>query len=384
MSVRGEPVADDWAERWKQFHEPVLVGGRIWVRPPWAPAARRARSTWSSTPARRSAPAPTRPRKLVAGADARPRAGAARSPTSAAARACWRSPPRSSDSGRSAPWTTSRPRSTPRARTRRRTASTLDRGRARQPARAAAAGGRHGRRQPDAPAAARAGAPHRRAAARRLILSGLLDEEADEVAAAFAPLTRAAPPLRARLERAVALVVSPHAVRGSAARRSPRARPRRPKCSAPTSSSTTTPRAPLRSRRCWACRARLLRDGEGWATETFTHFGTHNSTHVDAPWHYNSTIERRAGRDDRRAAARVVLLRRRGPRHDRQGRRRGRSTCRTSRRSWSGSGTSWRQLDIVLVRTGRDAHYRRAGLHGARARRDGGGHPLAVRARACA
>ena len=35
---------------------------------------------------------------------------------------------------------------------------------------------------------------------------------------------------------------------------------------------------------------RLLRDGEGWATETFTRFGTHNSTHVDAPWHYNSTI----------------------------------------------------------------------------------------------
>src|SRR4051794_7935713 len=35
---------------------------------------------------------------------------------------------------------------------------------------------------------------------------------------------------------------------------------------------------------------RLLRDGEGWATEEFTRLGTHNSTHVDAPWHYNSTI----------------------------------------------------------------------------------------------
>jgi kynurenine formamidase len=34
----------------------------------------------------------------------------------------------------------------------------------------------------------------------------------------------------------------------------------------------------------------LLRDGEGWAVETFTRFGTHNSTHVDAPWHYNSRI----------------------------------------------------------------------------------------------
>ena len=36
-------------------------------------------------------------------------------------------------------------------------------------------------------------------------------------------------------------------------------------------------------------RPELLRDGEGWATETFLRFGTHNSTHVDAPWHYNST-----------------------------------------------------------------------------------------------
>jgi kynurenine formamidase len=35
---------------------------------------------------------------------------------------------------------------------------------------------------------------------------------------------------------------------------------------------------------------RLLRAGEGWAIETFTRLGTHNATHVDAPWHYNSRI----------------------------------------------------------------------------------------------
>src|SRR5918997_3567533 len=34
----------------------------------------------------------------------------------------------------------------------------------------------------------------------------------------------------------------------------------------------------------------LLRAGEGWATEEFLRFGTHNSTHVDAPYHYNSRI----------------------------------------------------------------------------------------------
>lgn len=37
----------------------------------------------------------------------------------------------------------------------------------------------------------------------------------------------------------------------------------------------------------------LLRDGEGWAVDFFTRFGTHNSTHVDAPWHYNSKIDGR-------------------------------------------------------------------------------------------
>ncbi len=36
---------------------------------------------------------------------------------------------------------------------------------------------------------------------------------------------------------------------------------------------------------------RLLRDGEGWANDEFRRLGTHNSTHVDAPWHYNSTIQ---------------------------------------------------------------------------------------------
>jgi ribosomal protein L11 methyltransferase len=41
VSVRGEEVPDDWEERWKRFHVPVLVGGRLYVRPPWEqPAVR--------------------------------------------------------------------------------------------------------------------------------------------------------------------------------------------------------------------------------------------------------------------------------------------------------------------------------------------------------
>jgi ribosomal protein L11 methyltransferase len=41
VEVRGEEVPDDWSERWKRFHVPVLVGGRLYVRPPWEqPAVR--------------------------------------------------------------------------------------------------------------------------------------------------------------------------------------------------------------------------------------------------------------------------------------------------------------------------------------------------------
>ena len=38
--------------------------------------------------------------------------------------------------------------------------------------------------------------------------------------------------------------------------------------------------------------SRLLRDGEGWSREELT-VGTHNATHLDAPYHYNSTIQGR-------------------------------------------------------------------------------------------
>ena len=41
VSVRGAEVPDDWAERWRRFHRPVLVAGRLYVRPPWEePAVR--------------------------------------------------------------------------------------------------------------------------------------------------------------------------------------------------------------------------------------------------------------------------------------------------------------------------------------------------------
>lgn len=34
--VSSEPVADDWAERWRAFHRPIRIGP-LWIGPPWEP-----------------------------------------------------------------------------------------------------------------------------------------------------------------------------------------------------------------------------------------------------------------------------------------------------------------------------------------------------------
>ena len=41
VEVLTEEVPDDWDERWKRFYFPVLVSGRIYVRPPWEQPAQR-------------------------------------------------------------------------------------------------------------------------------------------------------------------------------------------------------------------------------------------------------------------------------------------------------------------------------------------------------
>lgn len=35
VTVSGTEVPDDWAERWKRFHTPILIQNRLYVRPPW-------------------------------------------------------------------------------------------------------------------------------------------------------------------------------------------------------------------------------------------------------------------------------------------------------------------------------------------------------------
>jgi kynurenine formamidase len=47
----------------------------------------------------------------------------------------------------------------------------------------------------------------------------------------------------------------------------------------------------LEAERMLGVKTHLLRNAEAWANETITNLGTHSSTHVDAPYHYNSTIQ---------------------------------------------------------------------------------------------
>ena len=38
VDVSTEEIADDWTERWRAFHQPLVLGDAITVRPPWEPA----------------------------------------------------------------------------------------------------------------------------------------------------------------------------------------------------------------------------------------------------------------------------------------------------------------------------------------------------------
>jgi ribosomal protein L11 methyltransferase len=39
VDVSSREIADDWAERWRSFHRPLVIGHRLTVRPPWEPPA---------------------------------------------------------------------------------------------------------------------------------------------------------------------------------------------------------------------------------------------------------------------------------------------------------------------------------------------------------
>jgi kynurenine formamidase len=98
----------------------------------------------------------------------------------------------------------------------------------------------------------------------------------------------------------------------------------------------------------------LLRDGEGWATEEFLRFGTHNSTHVDAPYHYNSAI----GGEPAQTIDQLPLDRFYAPgvRVDFTHKADGDAiTAEEMARALDDAGHALQPSDIVLVHTGRDA-----------------------------
>jgi ribosomal protein L11 methyltransferase len=37
ISVSATEIPDDWADRWRDFHKPILVAERLWLRPSWEP-----------------------------------------------------------------------------------------------------------------------------------------------------------------------------------------------------------------------------------------------------------------------------------------------------------------------------------------------------------
>lgn len=38
VQITSSEIGDDWAERWREFHRPLVLPPRLTVRPPWAPA----------------------------------------------------------------------------------------------------------------------------------------------------------------------------------------------------------------------------------------------------------------------------------------------------------------------------------------------------------
>ena len=99
-----------------------------------------------------------------------------------------------------------------------------------------------------------------------------------------------------------------------------------------------------------------VKDGEGWAHEVFLRFGTHNSTHVDAPYHYNSEYDGKPARRidelplDWFFAPGVVL--------DMQGREDGETVdVEDVEAELERIGYELNPLDIVMIWTGRDKFY---------------------------
>jgi kynurenine formamidase len=101
---------------------------------------------------------------------------------------------------------------------------------------------------------------------------------------------------------------------------------------------------------------RLLRRSEGPATEQFTRFGTHNSTHIDAPFHYNSIIGGQPATTIDKLPLEWFLAP--GVKLDMGGRADGDAVSVTDiQRALDTAEVTLRGGEIVLIRTGCDQFY---------------------------
>jgi len=102
--------------------------------------------------------------------------------------------------------------------------------------------------------------------------------------------------------------------------------------------------------------ANLFRNSEGWATETISRLGTHDSTHVDGPWHYNSTIDGEKAKTVDELPLEWFFND--GVKLDMTKKRDGdRVTVEDIDNELKRIDYNLKELDIVLIHTGRDAFY---------------------------
>jgi kynurenine formamidase len=107
-----------------------------------------------------------------------------------------------------------------------------------------------------------------------------------------------------------------------------------------------------------------LPDGEGWAVE-FVQLSTHNGTHLDAPYHFHSTMNRALGRAERSATIDEVPLEwcfQPGVKLDFRGLEDGYVvTANDVERELARIGHQLQPLEIVVVNTRAGAHYGHGG-----------------------
>lgn len=100
----------------------------------------------------------------------------------------------------------------------------------------------------------------------------------------------------------------------------------------------------------------LLRDGEGWAVETIRQLSTHGATHIDAPYHYNSTIQGKPAQTIDKLPLEWFFGD--GVKLDMQHKEDGDAmTAADAQAALDASGHALKPGDIVLVQTGCDRYY---------------------------